>query len=74
MTYVLDALREHGTRAVHVFPPSANVLLFFSERLANEVVRLDIINHATCFHTPRRSQTTFPLYLIVHARLLQSCS
>ncbi|KAH8102307.1 exocyst complex component Sec10-like protein [Cristinia sonorae] len=38
MTHVLDALREHGTRAVRVFPPPANVLLSFAERLANEVV------------------------------------
>ena len=74
MTYVLDALREHGTRAVHVFPPSANVLLSFSERLANEVVRLDIIYYAAGFHISCRSQTIFPLCLIVHARLLQSCS
>ncbi|THH29168.1 hypothetical protein EUX98_g5028 [Antrodiella citrinella] len=38
MIHVLDALREHGTRAVRVFPPAANVLLAFAERLANEVV------------------------------------
>ncbi|TCD69786.1 F-box protein: endocytic membrane traffic, recycling ReCYcling 1 [Steccherinum ochraceum] len=38
MSHVLDALREHGTRAVRVFPPEANVLLSFSDRLANEVV------------------------------------
>lgn len=38
MWHVLGALREHGKRAVNVFPPAANVLLSFSERLANEVV------------------------------------
>ena len=40
MWHVLGALREHGKRAVSVFPPAANVLLSFSERLANEVVRV----------------------------------
>ncbi|KAI0640486.1 exocyst complex component Sec10-like protein [Trametes meyenii] len=35
---ILAALEEHGSRAVRVFPPNANVLVSFAERLANEVV------------------------------------
>ncbi|KAI0323382.1 hypothetical protein GY45DRAFT_1264660 [Cubamyces sp. BRFM 1775] len=35
---ILGALQEHGSRAVRVFPPEANVLLSFADRLANEVV------------------------------------
>ncbi|KAI0824477.1 exocyst complex component Sec10-like protein [Trametes gibbosa] len=35
---ILGALEEHGSRAVRVFPPDANVLLAFADRLANEVV------------------------------------
>lgn len=35
---VLAALKEHGARAVRVFPPETNVLLAFSDRLANDVV------------------------------------
>ena len=35
---ILGALQEHGSRAVRVFPPQANVLLSFADRLANEVV------------------------------------
>ena len=39
MTYVLDNLREHGSRAVRVFPAASRVLLSFADRIANEVVR-----------------------------------
>ena len=39
ITDILAVLKEHGGRAVRVFPPAANVLLSFSERVANEVVR-----------------------------------
>lgn len=39
MVLVLDALREHGSRAVRVFPPAAGVLLSFADRIATEVVR-----------------------------------
>ncbi len=39
ITNILSVLKEHGGRAVRVFPPEANVLLSFSDRLANEVVR-----------------------------------
>ncbi|KAL4253675.1 Exocyst complex component Sec10-like protein [Abortiporus biennis] len=38
MNDVVNALRENGSRAVRVFPPEANVLVSFAERLANEVV------------------------------------
>ncbi|OCH87584.1 hypothetical protein OBBRIDRAFT_889675 [Obba rivulosa] len=38
MTDVLDALTEHGSRAVRVFPPEARVLLSFADRLAMDVV------------------------------------
>lgn len=39
MAGILSVLKESGGRAVRVFPPQANVLLSFAERLANEVVR-----------------------------------
>ncbi|TFY54975.1 hypothetical protein EVJ58_g8543 [Rhodofomes roseus] len=35
---VLGALREHGARAVRVFPPATGVLLAFADRLAGDVV------------------------------------
>ncbi|PCH37599.1 hypothetical protein WOLCODRAFT_84415 [Wolfiporia cocos MD-104 SS10] len=35
---VIAALKEHGSRAVRVFPPQTRVLLSFAERLAVEVV------------------------------------
>ena len=38
MAEILAALQEHGSRAVRVFPPDANVLVSFADRLANEVV------------------------------------
>ncbi|KZP28233.1 hypothetical protein FIBSPDRAFT_947817 [Athelia psychrophila] len=38
LAHVLGALREHGARAVRVFPPRAGVLLAFAERLAGDVV------------------------------------
>ncbi|EPQ50311.1 hypothetical protein GLOTRDRAFT_50733 [Gloeophyllum trabeum ATCC 11539] len=38
MTNVLEALRDHGARAVRVFPPESNVLLSFADRIAVEVV------------------------------------
>lgn len=39
MAEVLASLKEHGARAVRVFPPATNVLLYFADRLAVEVVR-----------------------------------
>ncbi|KAG5643728.1 hypothetical protein DXG03_009718 [Asterophora parasitica] len=38
MTVVLQAIEEHGSRAVRVFPPAAQVLPAFAERVASEVV------------------------------------
>ncbi|KAM6501039.1 Exocyst complex component Sec10-like protein [Amanita muscaria] len=38
MSAVLSSISEHGSRAVRVFPPAAQVLVYFAERLANEVV------------------------------------
>ncbi|KAI0926626.1 hypothetical protein AcV7_005516 [Taiwanofungus camphoratus] len=38
MAEVLASLKEHGARAVRVFPPATNVLLYFADRLAVEVV------------------------------------
>jgi len=38
MMAVLSALKEHGSRAVRVFPPETNVLLSFADRLARDVV------------------------------------
>ena len=39
ISHILSILKENGIRAVRVFPPEANVLLSFSERVAMEVVR-----------------------------------
>ena len=39
MDTILKSIDEHGARAVRVFPPASQVLVLFSERLANEVVR-----------------------------------
>ncbi|THH15991.1 hypothetical protein EW146_g4575 [Bondarzewia mesenterica] len=38
MGFILDAIREHGARAVRVFPPAAGVLISFADRIASEVV------------------------------------
>ncbi|OSX58161.1 hypothetical protein POSPLADRAFT_1185030 [Postia placenta MAD-698-R-SB12] len=38
MGTVLSALKEHGSRAVRVFPPETNVLISFADRLASDVV------------------------------------
>ncbi len=38
MNHILAVLKEQGGRAVKVFPPEANVLLSFAERIASEVV------------------------------------
>lgn len=39
IAHILYSLREHGSRAVRVFPPASEVLLAFAHRLATEVVR-----------------------------------
>jgi recyclin-1 len=38
MNTILGAIQEHGSLAVRVFPPTANVFHAFATRLANEVV------------------------------------
>lgn len=38
MAHVLGSVKEHGRRAVRVFPPDAGVLIAFADRLATEVV------------------------------------
>jgi recyclin-1 len=38
MDVILGAIREHGARAVRVFPPASQVLIQFADRLAIEVV------------------------------------
>jgi len=38
VTHVLETLRTNGSVAVRVFPPLAQVLLLFSNRLVNEVL------------------------------------
>ncbi len=48
MGFVLDALREHGSRAVRVFPPAAGVLVSFADRVATEVVR----RYTSCLRPP----------------------
>ncbi|KAJ3553273.1 hypothetical protein NP233_g12683 [Leucocoprinus birnbaumii] len=38
MSQILAAVSEHGARAVRIFPPPAQVLIAFADRIANEVV------------------------------------
>ena len=38
MAHVIGSVKEHGRRAVRVFPPDAGVLIAFADRLASEVV------------------------------------
>jgi len=45
MEDILHAISEDGSRAVRVFPPASQVLIAFSDRLANEVVRMSFIMH-----------------------------
>jgi recyclin-1 len=47
MDFILQAIKEHGSTAVRVFPPASHVLLLFSERLSSEVVSewLSIYSH-----------------------------
>jgi hypothetical protein len=39
MSQILEAIGEHGARAVRIFPPGAQVLIAFADRLATDVVR-----------------------------------
>jgi recyclin-1 len=38
MDDLITAINNHGARAVRIFPPASHVILYFSERIANEVV------------------------------------
>ncbi|TFK20987.1 f-box protein pof6, partial [Coprinopsis marcescibilis] len=38
MEWILQAINEHGSRAVRVFPPDSHVLLAFADRIASEIV------------------------------------
>ncbi|KAL1689827.1 exocyst complex component Sec10-like protein [Schizophyllum commune] len=38
MTFILKAIKEHGSRAARVFPPESEVVLLFAQRVANELV------------------------------------
>lgn len=40
MDDLIAAINDHGARAVRVFPPISHVVLFFSEKIATEVVGL----------------------------------
>ena len=72
MGLVLDALREHGSRAVRVFPPAAGVLLSFADRIATEVVR----RHTSCItHVPAHTRVLLGLRIhrtTSHPRTLPS--
>ncbi|KAL1742582.1 exocyst complex component Sec10-like protein [Schizophyllum fasciatum] len=38
MTFILRAIKEHGSRAARVFPPESEVVLLFAQRVASELV------------------------------------
>jgi hypothetical protein len=57
MGFVLDALREHGSRAVRVFPPAAGVLVSFADRVAMEVVRRHTVIPRVCLTPHPRGLT-----------------
>lgn len=52
MDDLIIAINDHGARAVRIFPPDSHVVLYFSERIANEVVctffRLTSFSYLTC--------------------------
>ena len=71
MGFVLHALREHGSRAVRVFPPAAGVLVSFADRIATEVVR----RYTSCLrHAPAQPEISkvseYVTPLLTHARTL----
>jgi recyclin-1 len=54
MSLILDAIAEHGSRAVRVFPPASGVLVAFAEKLAGEVVSeyvTSLLTHARQLET-----------------------
>ena len=54
MEFILEAIKDHGSTAVRVFPPASHVLLLFSERLSSEVVSRSIfVSHLLFFLTDR---------------------
>ena len=55
---ILTIIREGGSRAVRVFPPEANVLLSFAERVANEVVSPQKLLHPGLVKTSIRWENT----------------
>ncbi|KAH9968027.1 exocyst complex component Sec10-like protein, partial [Russula dissimulans] len=59
MAFVLHALREHGSRAVRVFPPAAGVLVAFADRVSMEVVA----EYITPLLTHARSLTNSAIFL-----------
>ncbi|KAI0309784.1 exocyst complex component Sec10-domain-containing protein [Amylostereum chailletii] len=63
MGYILDNPREHGSRAVRVFPASSNVLVNFAERIATDVVG----EYITPLLTHARTLTNGSLFLRANA-------
>ena len=53
MDFILEAIRDHGSTAVRVFPPASHVLLLFSERLSSEVVSKGFVQLVRFFLTDR---------------------
>ena len=51
MDFILEAIRDHGSTAVRVFPPASHVLLLFSERLSSEVVSKGFVQLVRFFLT-----------------------
>ena len=49
MTHQLNVIREHGSIAVRVFPPPANVLTMFAGRISVEVASASHSNKFNVF-------------------------
>jgi recyclin-1 len=47
MTHLNEVVLEQGAVAVRIFPPAANVLLFFADRISTEVVSVNDVLLAT---------------------------
>lgn len=65
---IVAAIQDHGARAVRVFPPASHVLIYFSDRLANDVVgTITLISLPTSAYSSLQvSDYTFTL--LSHAR------
>jgi len=72
MAQILDAIHEHGSRAVRIFPPHAQVLVSFADRLANEVVR-QILSHAIYLFKARLGWRVYHFSIGASQRGLNSC-